>query len=587
MATITGLTAARMLEIEAASVVDGDVVGNDLILARQDGSIINAGNVRGPAGPTGPMGSALSVVTAQQLLDVGQVGQIRAGRQLTPADFTNMGLSAPLGLWNLSNFNDSSGNARHLANKGSVPLGVGINGLASTAAVFAGSTGQALYVDAAGGSSGLNIRTGTIGGWFRLAKRGVAQDPMGRWGPTGSHNAWAFQFNSNNQFAAFVSSDGSANVPVTGTSDVVDDRWHFLVLTHDATKARVYVDGVLEGQANANFPIFLGDAPFTIGAVTPDGTIAAAGLSPYFGRVDEAFITSDVLSDEEIRNLYCASIPHALGVAPSVVNLAVRRRRRGAPIVAADFPSQPLRLHNFTGGSLADQGSANIPLVAVGGGSIVDVSGADGSRNGAKLFSGAHTGLGATDAGLPSGLAARSFGCWFKTDSATNQGMIGWGTLNTADTRLSVLAGGTLQFANGTDAPAGGVGLNTGELHFAVITEDNAAADGVKRKLYIDGRLVAGSTVMNSVTLAGANRFRIGAVIDGTLPFIGQIDAPFVYAGVLTPEQIRKLYDLSSQQLSPSPKDAAEHIEAVEAGRLLVVFDGVETCDQVDLAVMS
>src|SRR3954447_1946204 len=98
MATITGLTADRMLEIEAASVVDGDVVGNDLFLTRKDGTLINAGNVRGPQGAPGPMGSALAVVSAQSVNEVGAPGQLRAGRQLTPADFTNMGLSVPLGL---------------------------------------------------------------------------------------------------------------------------------------------------------------------------------------------------------------------------------------------------------------------------------------------------------------------------------------------------------------------------------------------------------------------------------------------------------------------------------------------------------
>lgn len=56
MGTITGLTADRMLAIEAASVVDGDVQGDDLFLIRQDGTPINAGNVRGAAGPTGPPG---------------------------------------------------------------------------------------------------------------------------------------------------------------------------------------------------------------------------------------------------------------------------------------------------------------------------------------------------------------------------------------------------------------------------------------------------------------------------------------------------------------------------------------------------
>lgn len=53
MATITGLTAERMEAIEAASVVDGEVVGDNLILTRFDDSTIDAGNVRGATGSPG------------------------------------------------------------------------------------------------------------------------------------------------------------------------------------------------------------------------------------------------------------------------------------------------------------------------------------------------------------------------------------------------------------------------------------------------------------------------------------------------------------------------------------------------------
>lgn len=51
MASVTGYTAARMQEIENAAIVDGEVVGDDLILTRFDTTTINAGNVRGPIGP--------------------------------------------------------------------------------------------------------------------------------------------------------------------------------------------------------------------------------------------------------------------------------------------------------------------------------------------------------------------------------------------------------------------------------------------------------------------------------------------------------------------------------------------------------
>lgn len=56
MATVNGLTAERMLEIEAASIVDGDVVAGNLILSKHDGSQINAGSVIGPTGSTGAAG---------------------------------------------------------------------------------------------------------------------------------------------------------------------------------------------------------------------------------------------------------------------------------------------------------------------------------------------------------------------------------------------------------------------------------------------------------------------------------------------------------------------------------------------------
>lgn len=65
MATITGLTAERMLEIEAASVVEGEIVGEDLILTKHDGTTINAGPVVGPEGPNGPPGPAGGMIPGE------------------------------------------------------------------------------------------------------------------------------------------------------------------------------------------------------------------------------------------------------------------------------------------------------------------------------------------------------------------------------------------------------------------------------------------------------------------------------------------------------------------------------------------
>jgi microcystin-dependent protein len=57
MATVTGLTAERMIEIEDASIVDADIIGGHLILTKHDGTTTDAGSVVGPTGPAGPTGS--------------------------------------------------------------------------------------------------------------------------------------------------------------------------------------------------------------------------------------------------------------------------------------------------------------------------------------------------------------------------------------------------------------------------------------------------------------------------------------------------------------------------------------------------
>lgn len=92
---------------------------------------------------------------------------------------------------------------------------------------------------------------------------------------------------------------------------------------------------------------------------------------------------------------------------------------------------------------------------------------------------------------------------------------------------------------------------------------------------------------MSSITLAGANRFRVGAAPDGTFPLTGQVARAAVLAVALTPEQIRSLYNVGSQALAASPKPEGDHVETLEATGLLVTFDSLDGCDQVDLSVLG
>lgn len=62
MGSVTGYTKERMKAIEDGTIVEGLVSGDDLILTRHDGTIINAGNVRGPKGDSLTSGSVSPTV---------------------------------------------------------------------------------------------------------------------------------------------------------------------------------------------------------------------------------------------------------------------------------------------------------------------------------------------------------------------------------------------------------------------------------------------------------------------------------------------------------------------------------------------
>jgi hypothetical protein len=542
-----------------------------------------------------------SALASVQVRDVGEVGQIRAGRVLAPADFTRMGLAAPLGLWNLGDVNDASGAGRTLTNKGAVPFGPGIMGAATEAAIFAGSTGQALYIADTGAADPFRIKTGSWGSWFRTAKRGTTQVFLSKLGATAAVSAFqAYVFGTGNVVGFDISNGTIYAGTGVGSSDVADDRWHFAVVTFDGTKSRLYVDGALEAQqipATAFTINSAASAPLNVGGSGADA--GAATVNAFYGRVDEAFVTADVLSPEQVLNLYCARVAHTLAdgagtaLAPTGARIGWRRRKRGGVLATTDFPATPVRLHNFTAGAFTEA-SGGVALAPVGGGTIVTVAAPDGVRDGAYSFSGAHTGLGASDTSgvggatnsLPAAFAARSYGVWLKTTSTAVVGVLAWGTTGTADARLVMGASGIITTTSGADAINGPV-VADGLWHFVVAVEDNAAADGVKRKLYLDGRLVGGSTVMNTLTLAGANRFRVGANPDGTAPFVGQADAAFVSAVALTAEQVRALYNVGSLALASSPKAEGDHVEALEQSGVLARFDALEGCDLVDLSVVG
>lgn len=534
----------------------------------------------------------ITTLTAAPVLDVGISGQLRAGRGLLAADFTTLlGRTTPVGLFGLGDLTNL-GSAGALVNKGSVPFVAGINGTASTAAQFAGSTAQTLYIVDTGAADPFRLLTGSWGCWFRDAKRGVAQYLMSKATSAGGVFGWGLMIPTGGTLVA-IAGDGTALIGGTtglsSISDICDDRWHFGMVTYDGSRLRLYVDGALEATA---MPTGLGMLGVTAVALNIGGTLGDASTAtsaPFYGRIDEAIVTPDVLDADEIRLLMCSKTAHTLGVTPTRSMVAVRRRKKGAVLATTDFPSTPTRLYNFVAGATTDAGSAGVSLGAGGGGSIVAAPGPGGAAANALSFSAVHTGLTSSDAGLPAALTSRSFGVWFKTfpPISTMRTLIVWGTQSIGDAVTQIDASGAINSYSGTDAIIPALSVADGAWHLVTTVEDNTAVDGLKRKLYLDARLIGTSTTLTSITLAGANKFRVGALQDGSAPFAGLLTRAFVFPGALTPEQIASLYAVGQIALPASERVGGDHVEAMDAANIYTLFDTLNTQDQIDLRVAA
>lgn len=493
----------------------------------------DAATARDTLGVTAP-NQALS---AAGILDVGVSGQKRAGRILAATDFTALlGLSQPIGLFNLSDLtNLGSGGA--LTNKGAVPFGKGITGAAAEAAVFAGSTAQALYISDTGAADPFRIKTGSFGCWFRTAKRGTIQALLSK--RAAGALSYLVYVSAANVLQFYVAVDGATLTNVSGVTDVADDRWHFATCTYDGSVMRVYVDGALEASLPLAGTMFGGNGPFNIGAEFSENT--ALAQSPHFGRIDVAFVTGDVLTEEQIRLLMSVKTAHGLSVTPREVRTSLRRRKKGGPFVVGDFTATPKALYNFTGNLLTDAGSLGLGLANNNG--AVSVAGADGQAGGAYQFvAGSLQYLSASDAGLPMGTASRSIGFWMKTRDLNGPAMVVYGN-GVNDIKIYMAATGEIQATDNTNTVNGLAIVADGQWHFVVLTIDNAAGDGLKQKLYVDGRLVAGQTALVGTVSGGAGAFRIGRNTGGSaLYYSGSIDGVFITDYTMAEDEILALF---------------------------------------------
>jgi hypothetical protein len=91
--------------------------------------------------------------------------------------------------------------------------------------------------------------------------------------------------------------------------------------------------------------------------------------------------------------------------------------------------------------------------------------------------------------------------------------------------------------------------------------------------------------VLNTLAPGGANAFRVGAAMNGTDTFVGQIDGVFVAGYAMTTDEVMRLYAKGSQALAPSPKNAGDHVEALQSDGVLFIGDTLESQHTIDVGV--
>jgi len=143
------------------------------------------------------------------------------------------------------------------------------------------------------------LSTSSISFLFWLKQLGTQNLFMHPIGIFGAHSATIYILpNSYNYNYKFETISG---VHYEGFIKTLDNNWHFIAVTFDGQKIRIYVDGNLEKEISAPGSIDKRDNSIFIGTT-------GLGGSPYgnyfYGIIDEVMIFNRALRDDEIKLLY-------------------------------------------------------------------------------------------------------------------------------------------------------------------------------------------------------------------------------------------------------------------------------------------
>lgn len=241
--------------------------------------------------------------------------------------------------WQGENNADDSEGINHGILEGNTNFAPGVDGQAFS---FNGVSDRVLIPD----SPSLDITNGlTISAWFKVSfPAGPFRAHSIMVAKTGSFQIHILgpQNRCGGGAAGREACDGAVvfNAGGTGSSSGVhatdvkyhDGQWHHIAATvGDDGKARVYMDGVLKGEAVSalNFPLATGSNPVTIG----NALNIVAGDTDFPGLMDEISIYGYALSESEIEDIASSGVPP--NAAP-VADAGSDQTITCAPAVGAD-----------------------------------------------------------------------------------------------------------------------------------------------------------------------------------------------------------------------------------------------------------
>jgi len=338
---------------------------------------------------------------------------------------------------------------------------------------------------------------------------------------------------------SFVISDGaSVSVVVANRPALNDGQWHHLSAMRCQNQAFIYVDGVMAGSA------YLGSGFGGLGGSAI--TFAKHGSLGFYysGYLDEVAIHGRALGKDEITELAAAGFnTHTQGSYTGPILDAGQPTYWGSLSWITDGPYG--RPHDAEGASMLglwhfDSISNGWTQGAIGigndgqvvGGAVIDPQ---GKFSGCMRFSGAvGQQIRVSNSGGILQSAIASVEAWVNLDDAVSRVIFD-------------LSSGGVGYRLGTDSQGcpffwvnGTTGTGTDLLRVGQWNHVAGVYDGGVARLYVNGSLVARTTVSGSV--ANSADARIGSDQSGNGTVVGRIDEAALYSRVLTGEEVLDHY---------------------------------------------